>query len=257
MTRLDGRSATSLRPIRLIRSCLRLAPGSALVRCGNTQVLCAATIEEKVPGFLRGKKQGWVTAEYAMLPGSVPERAERKLSGRGMEIQRLIGRSLRAVIDLGKLGERTVTLDCDVLDADGGTRVAAITAAYVALRDAVSKLIQGGILSEDPIVGSVAAISIGKVDGKFLLDLCHEEDARAEVDFNLVATGAERLIEIQGTAEHGSFSRDDLDRMIRLGLRGIRRLTALQTRCLAQTPRPPGMLLSSLSRSGSAKGRES
>ncbi len=250
----DGRACGALRSVRLVRSCLRLTAGSALVRCGNTQVLCAATVEERVPGFLRGKGQGWVTAEYAMLPGSVPERAERKVSARATEIQRLIGRSLRAVVDLSRLGERTITVDCDVLDADGGTRTASITAAYVALSEAIRKLMDSGRLGASPLVDSVAAISVGKVDGRFLLDLCHEEDARAEVDFNLVATGSGRLVEVQGTAEHGSFTQEDLANMVEIGLGGIGKLTALQAKCLSEPPRELGVLLPGRSIAGSADG---
>jgi len=240
----DGRKPGSLRSVRLIRSCLRQASGSALIRAGNTQVLCAATIEDKAPSFLRGTGRGWVTAEYGMLPASVSERAPRnKISGRGMEIQRLIGRSLRSVVDLSKLGERQITIDCDVLEADGGTRTAAVTAAWVALREAIDRMLRERVLPEDPILDSVAAISVGRVGGALLLDLCQAEDTRAEVDFNVVATGSGRLVEVQGTAEHGSFSRRELQQMVSSGLAGIRRLTRLQQRCVTSAPKPLGVLL--------------
>lgn len=244
MTRSDGRAVGSLRRIRLVRSCVRQAAGSALIRAGNTQVLVAATVEEKVPSFLRGRGTGWVTAEYGMLPGSVTERAPRnKISGRGMEIQRLIGRSLRAVVNLSALGERTITLDCDVLDADGGTRTAAITAAWVALREACDRLRAAKLISVDPILDTVSAVSVGRVDGTLLLDLCQEEDSRAEVDCNIVATGAGKLVEVQGTAERGAYTQRELARMVALGLAGTRRLSRLQRRCVAAPPRPLGVIL--------------
>ena len=242
--RVDGRPAGSLRKVRLVRSCLRHTPGSALIRAGNTQVLCAATVEEKAPPFLRGKNRGWITAEYGMLPGATTERSVRnRISGRGMEIQRLIGRALRSVVLLPKLGERTIILDCDVLEADGGTRTAAITAAFVALRETIDHLLREGKLAEDPIQESVAAVSVGRVDGEMLLDLDHHEDSSADVDFNLVATGSGKLVEVQGTAERGTFTDQELQRMVKLGLRGVRRLIQLQNRCLAAEPRPLGMLL--------------
>jgi ribonuclease PH len=244
MIRADGRSSIMLRRVRLVRSCLRLTAGSALIRAGDTQVLCAATIQEKVPPFLRGTGKGWVTAEYSMLPGAVGDPIDRhKPSGRGMEIQRLIGRSLRAVTRMELLGERTIQLDCDVLDADGGTRTAAITGAFVALSEAVDWLLREGRIAENPLTDSVAAISVGRVDGRVLLDLCHQEDSAAEVDLNLVATGGGRLVEVQGTAEKGTFSAEDLREMVRLGLRGIRRLTRLQRHCLDSPPRPLSVLL--------------
>jgi ribonuclease PH len=244
LTRCDGRAPGALRRVRLVRSCLRQAAGSALVRAGNTQVLVAATIEEKAPGFLRGTGRGWVTAEYGMLPGSVTERAPRnKVSGRAMEIQRLIGRSLRAVTDLSRLGERTITLDCDVLDADGGTRTAAITAAWVALREACDRLRTVGLISADPVLDTVSAVSVGRVKGEILLDLCQEEDNGADVDCNIVATGAGQLVEVQGTAEHGAYTQRELARMVALGLVGTRRLARLQLRCLATPPKPLGVIL--------------
>jgi ribonuclease PH len=244
VTRSDGRSPGALRRVRLVRSCLRQAAGSALVRAGQTQVLVAATVEEKAPAFLRGRGSGWVTAEYGMLPGSVTERAPRnKVSGRSMEIQRLIGRSLRAVVDLQRLGERTITLDCDVLDADGGTRTAAINAAWVALREACDRLLAARLLAADPILDTISAVSVGMVGGEILLDLCQEEDNRADVDCNIVATGAGRLVEVQGTAEHGAYTQRDLAKMVALGLAGTRRLSRLQRKCVAASPKPLGVIL--------------
>ncbi len=242
--RSGERAEGSLRRVQIVRSCLRQAAGSALIRSGNTQVLCAATIDDRAPAWRRGTGEGWVTAEYGMLPASVSERAPRnKASGRAMEIQRLIGRSLRAVIDLKKLGERTITIDCDVLDADGGTRTAAVTAAWVALREATDRLRASGVIAEDPIQDSVAAVSVGRIDGRLWLDLEHAEDSRAEVDLNVVATGGGRLVEVQGTAEHGTFTQVELRRMVSLALSGIRRLTRLQVRCLAAPPKPMGVIL--------------
>lgn len=251
--RSGGRGEGSLRRVRLVRSCLRQAAGSALIRAGHTQVLCAATIEDKAPSWRRGLGEGWVTAEYGMLPASVSDRAPRnKASGRAMEIQRLIGRSLRAVVDVRRLGERTITIDCDVLDADGGTRTAAITAAWVALREATDRLRAEGLIREDPILDSVAAVSVGRIDGRLWLDLEHSEDSRAEVDLNVVATGSGRLVEVQGTAEHGTFTQIELRRMVSLALSGIRRLTRLQERCLAAPPRPLGVLLPGRTPAGEA-----
>jgi ribonuclease PH len=206
-------------------------------------VVCAATIEDTIPGWLRGSGKGWVTAEYGMLPGSVSGRASRGVTGgRAQEIQRLIGRSLRAVVDLRKLGERRIVIDCDVLDADGGTRTASVTAAYVALREAVDSLLANGKLREDPLTGSVAAVSAGIVGGRVLLDLDYKEDAAAEVDFNVVATGDGALVEVQGTAERGSFTPRDTQALIRVALKGIVRLRALQETCLSRPPRPTRLL---------------
>jgi ribonuclease PH len=236
--RSDGRGPAALRRTRIYRSCLRHPHGSALIHAGNTKVICAATVEDSVPGWLRGSGKGWVTAEYGMLPGSVSGRSRRGLAdGRAQEIQRLIGRSLRAVIDLAKLGERRIIIDCDVLDADGGTRTASVTAAYVALREAVDGLLARGKLAQDPLTGSVAAVSVGIVGGQVLLDLAYEEDAAAEVDFNVVATGAGALVEVQGTAERGTFTARDTQALIRLALRGVARLHVLQESCLTRPPR--------------------
>ena len=234
MTRIDGRAADELRPVRITPGALAYAEGSALIETGDTRVLCAVSVEDGVPRFLRGAGQGWVTAEYAMLPRSTNTRTPRSASsgGRAREIQRLIGRSLRAVVELGALGERTLTVDCDVLQADGGTRTAAITGAYVALRLALDGMGERGQLSGPPLRAAVAATSVGMVDGRPLLDLCYAEDHRADVDVNLVMTDAGEFIEIQGTAEGAVFSRASLDAMLELGESGIRQLLAAQRAAL-------------------------
>jgi len=211
------------------------AEGSVLVETGETRVICTATVEESVPPFLRGQGKGWVTAEYAMLPRSSPERIERERrgpGGRSQEIQRLIGRSLRAVVEMDALGERSILIDCDVLNADAGTRTASITGGYVALVLALESLRQRRLLDRLPILGSVAAVSVGIVGGKALLDLCYDEDHRAEVDFNVVMTGTGRFVEVQGTAEGKAFTQAQLDRLLTLGRAGIERLTALQRETL-------------------------
>jgi len=207
------------------------AEGSVLVETGATRVICTATVQESVPPFLRGQGKGWVTAEYAMLPRSSPERIERERrgpGGRSQEIQRLIGRSLRAVVDMAALGERSILIDCDVLNADAGTRTASITGGWVALVLAVERLRAKQVIEKSPITGSVAAVSVGICDGKALLDLCYEEDHRAEVDLNVVMTGSGRFVEVQGTAEGKAFSQAQLDRMLELGRSGIEHLAALQ-----------------------------
>jgi ribonuclease PH len=207
------------------------AEGSVLVETGATRVICTATVQESVPPFLRGQGKGWVTAEYAMLPRSSPERIERERrgpGGRSQEIQRLIGRSLRAVVDMAALGERSILIDCDVLNADAGTRTASITGGWVALVLAIERLRAKQVIEKSPITGSVAAVSVGICDGKALLDLCYEEDHRAEVDLNVVMTGSGRFVEVQGTAEGKAFSQAQLDRMLELGRSGIEHLAALQ-----------------------------
>jgi ribonuclease PH len=207
------------------------AEGSVLVETGATRVICTATVQESVPPFLRGQGKGWVTAEYAMLPRSSPERIERERrgpGGRSQEIQRLIGRSLRGVVDMAALGERSILVDCDVLNADAGTRTASITGGWVALVLAVERLRAKQVIEKSPITGSVAAVSVGICDGKALLDLCYEEDHRAEVDLNVVMTGGGRFVEVQGTAEGKAFSQAQLDRMLELGRAGIEQLAALQ-----------------------------
>lgn len=233
--RADGRRPTELRPVRLTRGYLPDAEGSVLVQAGSTRVICTATVQESVPPFLRGRGTGWVTAEYGMLPRSSPERIERERRGPGgrtHEIQRLIGRSLRAVTDLAALGERSVLIDCDVLQADGGTRCASITGGFVALAMALGRLVAAGLIDRLPLADSVAAISVGIVDGRPVLDLPYEEDHRAAVDMNLVMTGGGRFVEVQGTAEGAPFTDRQLRQLVALGETGIRRLTALQRAAL-------------------------
>ncbi len=233
--RADGRPANRIRPVRIVRGVLRHAEGSAWIRVGNTQILCAATVDEKLPGWLRGKGHGWVTAEYGMLPRSVPERAQRgRVSGRSFEIQRLIGRSLRAVTDLTAMGEITITIDCDVLDADGGTRVASITAGWIALHDCFERLRGIGRIARDPLKDRVAAVSVGLVDGRLLLDLSHPEDARAQVDLNIVGTGDGRLVEVQGAAEGEPFDESDLRSLMRIARRGLAAMLRAQEKALAR-----------------------
>jgi ribonuclease PH len=233
VARPDGRGARELRPIRYETGYLEWAEGSVLLEVGKTRVLCAASHEAGVPRFLLGAGTGWVTAEYSMLPRSTQVRTPREISkgrpsGRTQEIQRLIGRSLRAVTNLGALGENTIWIDCDVLQADGGTRTASITAGYMALALALRALKERGVIEGDALEDSVAAVSVGIVEGVPLLDLCYEEDARADVDFNVVMTGSGKLVEVQGTAEGAPFSRDELDTMLSLAAEGIERLTVFQ-----------------------------
>ena len=233
--RVDGRQPAQLRPVAVEPDYLLTAEGSALISVGHTRVLCAASVEDSVPGFLRGSGQGWVTAEYAMLPRATITRTPREIKkgregGRTMEIQRLIGRALRGIIDLKVLGERSIVLDCDVLQADGGTRTAAITGAFIALGLAVGKLVKAGILGANPIRDYLAATSVGIVNGVGLLDLCYEEDSAAEVDMNIVMTGAGRFIELQATAEHKEFDDAQLATLLALGRQGISDLITLQKR---------------------------
>ncbi len=237
MNRIDGRKPDELRPVRIVTGYLPWAEGSALIEMGDTQVLCAASLEARQPAFLRGTGSGWVTAEYGMLPRSTKERTQRESmagrpSGRTQEIQRLIGRALRAVTNLEVMGERTIAIDCDVLKADGGTRTAAITGSYVALHLAFQQLVARGDLSSVPMSTAVAATSVGIVDGLPLLDLCYEEDVRAEVDFNVVMTGDERFVEVQGTAEHAPFSRAQMDELLALASAGIQQLLVAQREAL-------------------------
>lgn len=239
MTRADGRADDELRPVTITRNWLDHAAGSVLIEFGRTRVLCAASASEGVPRWRKGSGLGWVTAEYAMLPASTNTRSDResvkgRIGGRTHEISRLIGRSLRAVIDYKALGENTIQLDCDVLQADGGTRTAAITGAYVALADAVSHLRSTGALTGEPLTGSVAAISVGIIDGVPRLDLPYEEDVRAETDMNIVMTGAGSFVEVQGTAEGAAFSRAELDALLALGEKGCADLTRIQQEALAQ-----------------------
>ncbi len=235
--RLNGRQQNQLRPISFQRQFTRYAEGSVLVCCGETKVLCNASVEERVPPFMRGQGRGWVTAEYSMLPRathtrSMREAAKGKISGRTQEIQRLIGRSLRAITDLDALGEITVQIDCDVLQADGGTRTASITGAYVALHDALSGLVDKGVLKSLPLKDSVSAISVGIVNATPLLDLNYEEDSSADVDMNFVITGSGKFVEVQGTAEAEPFSVEELDALRDLALAGCTQLTALQQQSL-------------------------
>ena len=239
-SRTNQRAPNQLRPVRITRHFTMHAEGAVLVEFGNTRVLCTASVEEKVPSFRKGSGAGWVTAEYGMLPRSTHTRSEReavrgKQSGRTQEIQRLIGRSLRAVFDLQALGERTITLDCDVLQADGGTRTAAITGAYVAAQDAISSLMAAGKLTTNPIREAVAAISVGVVQGQVLLDLEYTEDSNCSTDMNVVMAGSGRFIEVQGTAEDAPYTRQELDAMLALAEQGIARLQQLQQQALATT----------------------
>ncbi|MBP6628610.1 MAG: ribonuclease PH [Kofleriaceae bacterium] len=232
--RPDGRRPDQLRPLEILTDFQKHAEGSALIKLGDTWVLCAASVEEGVPPFLKGKGQGWLTAEYAMLPRSTHTRSKRDPGGRGKEIQRLIGRSLRAAIDLGKLGERTIAVDCDVLSADGGTRVASITGAWVALALAVQRLVGRGVLADaSALAPPVAAISVGVVGGEVVLDLPYVEDAKADVDMNVVMSADGKLLEVQGTAEHAPFDRPQLDAMLDLAAGGIRALNAAQAAAVA------------------------
>jgi ribonuclease PH len=229
--RRDGRRPADLRPLKLTPGFLPPAEGSVLIEMGATRVVCTATVQEGVPPFLRGQGRGWVTAEYAMLPRSSPERIDRERRGPGgrtHEIQRLIGRSLRAVVDMTALGETSVLIDCDVLQADGGTRTASITGGYVALVLALERLRAAGTVQKLPLTGSVAAVSVGIVDGKVVLDLDYSEDSRAEVDMNVVMTGAGRYVEVQGTAEGSPFTAGQLTRLLAAAGDGIRALTAVQ-----------------------------
>ncbi len=233
MIRTDGRRADELRQVVIKKNYLKFADGSVMIEVGNTRVICSTTVDDGVPGFLQGTGQGWITAEYAMLPRSAQQRIPResrlgRIGGRTHEIQRLIGRSLRAVVDLSRLGERTITIDCDVIQADGGTRTASVTGAYVALKETMNSLLDTGAVESDPILESVAATSVGIVDGELLLDLTYEEDSMADVDMNVVMTAGGSIVEIQGTAEGAPFTKDDLDRLLDLASKGIRELTEIQ-----------------------------
>ncbi len=237
--RSDGREWDELRPVKITRGIMKYAEGSALIETGETKVLCTATIEDRVPPFLKDTGKGWVTAEYSMLPRSTKERITRdsvrgRVGGRSHEIQRIIGRSLRSVIDLGKLGERSITIDCDVLQADGGTRTASITGAFVALSDAALNLIRQGVITENPIVDFIAAVSVGIIDGKHALDLNYEEDSKAEVDMNVAMTGSGLLVEVQGTAEGKPFSKRSLSALLKLSEKGITELIEKQKEILAE-----------------------
>lgn len=239
MMRRDERQPDELRPVRIRRGFTRSAPGSVLIETGRTTVLCTASVDLQVPAWMAGRGRGWITAEYSMLPGSTSPRKRRergvKLDSRSAEIQRLIGRSLRAVADLSRLGDRTVTLDCDVLEADGGTRTASITGSFIALVDALDS-IRGGLADPDtcPLRDSVAAVSVGIVDGRPTLDLDHVEDSGAAVDMNVVMTGSGRFVEVQGTGEEATFTEEELAAMLQLARSGIRRLTEVQREVLGE-----------------------
>lgn len=237
MIRNDGRRPDELREVKIARNYLRFAEGSVLIEVGDTKVICSATVEDKVPSFLHGSGKGWITAEYSMIPRSSKKRVPRESSlgrvgGRTHEIQRLIGRSLRAVVDLVALGERTIWVDCDVIQADGGTRTASITGACIAIMDILRTLTEQGIIENPPIIDSVAAVSVGVVKGEILLDLTYEEDSQAVVDMNVVMTGGGRFVEVQGTAEVTPFTYEDMTRMIQLASRGIKELTRKQRNIL-------------------------
>jgi len=237
MGRIDGRKPWQLRPVQITKDYNKYAEGSVLIEVGDTRVICTATVEEKVPPFLKGEGKGWITAEYGMLPRATgtrnPREAARgRISGRTYEIQRLIGRSLRSVTDLAALGERTILLDCDVIQADGGTRTASITGAFVAMVDALNKLKQQGLLQHIPVTDFIAATSVGRLGGEIILDLCYEEDSAAEVDMNVVMTGSGRFVEVQGTGEEASFTRQEMEDMIELAVRGIHQLISFQKEAL-------------------------
>jgi len=244
MFRSDNRAPDQMRPVNIVPDFVSMAEGSALIEVGNTRVICNASVEETVPAFLKGSGKGWITAEYSMLPRSTLTRTPREASrgrqsGRTHEIQRLIGRALRAAVDLRRLGERTITLDCDVIQADGGTRTASITGAFIALGLAMQKLVEAGTLKAAPIRDFVAAVSVGIVEGFILLDLCYEEDSQAEVDLNFVMTGARKIVEIQATAEQHPFDDRQLREMMELAARGVQSLIERQRAILKDLPLLP------------------
>lgn len=237
--REDGRAENQLRKIKITRDFNLYAEGSVLIEFGNTKVICTASVSEKVPPFLKGQGKGWITAEYSMIPRATGERNQResakgKLSGRTMEIQRLIGRALRTAIDLDKLGERTVTIDCDVIQADGGTRTTSISGGYIALALAMKKLVNEGIIAENPIISNVAAISVGIVGGTPMLDLKYSEDSAAEVDMNVVMNGEGRFVEVQGTGEEATYTRAELNELLDLAEAGINEIIELQNRVIGE-----------------------
>lgn len=231
--RSDGRGRDQIRPVKITRNFNKYAEGSVLIEMGDTKVICTASVEEKVPPFLRDKGQGWVTAEYAMLPRATHDRSPReavkgKQGGRTLEIQRLVGRALRAVVDMTQMGERSIWIDCDVIQADGGTRTASITGSFIALADAFEALRKKGLIKQRPLLDYLAAISVGKIDGQTMVDLAYSEDSAAEVDMNVVMTGQGRFVELQGTAERYSFDKKDFDEFLALGWQGIEQLVAMQ-----------------------------
>lgn len=239
MARIDGRSNNETRSIKISRNYIKHPQGSVLIECGETKVICTATIDEKVPPFIKGTGEGWITCEYGMLPGSTQTRKARdsakgKIDGRTAEIQRLIGRALRSVVDLKKLGERTIWIDCDVIQADGGTRTASITGAFVALVDAINKIDSVERFSCYPIKSFVAAVSVGVVNDEILLDLCYEEDSNAQVDMNIIMTDLLQYVEIQGTGEERPFSKDEMARLLATAEEGIIKLINIQKECLGE-----------------------
>ena len=236
MTRVDGRQNDEMRPVSFHRDFVDTCAGSVVVSFGRTRVLCTASVSDDVPRWMRDSGKGWVTAEYSMLPGSSPDRIRRRVSGRSQEIQRLIGRSLRAIVDMEALGEREIIIDCDVLQADGGTRTASITGGYIALHDALTRLVQAGELDALPLLGECAAVSVGVVDGTPMLDLPYVEDSAAEVDMNVIMDGEGNFIEVQGTAEGAVFDRGRLDAMLDLAASGIATLTEAQRGLLESPP---------------------
>lgn len=245
--RTDLRKKDELRPLTITPGFIKHAEGSALVECGETKIICTASVEDRVPVFLRGNGQGWITAEYGMLPRStgsrmIRESSKGKPSGRTQEIQRLIGRALRAVVDLGSLGERTVWIDCDVIQADGGTRTASITGAFVSLAAAVEKLVASQKLVKPVLMDYIAAVSVGIVDGRPMLDLCYEEDSTADVDMNVIMTGNGNLVEVQGTAEGNPFSRDELNVLLDLAGKGIREIIGVQHETVSSFCGSPEMI---------------
>lgn len=236
--RSDGRKPTQLRPLKITPAYIKTADGSVLIEMGDTKVICTAKLEDRVPPFLRNSGRGWITAEYGMLPGSSQQRIGRessrgKVGGRTHEIQRLIGRSLRAIADLKSLGERTVWIDCDVIQADGGTRTVSITGAYIALVEAARRWREQRLLNLEPIKDAVAAVSIGIIEGKILLDLCYEEDSKADVDMNFVMTGSGKFIEVQGTAESAPFTKKQMERMAEIAQQGIKELLKAQKKVIS------------------------
>lgn len=238
MERIDGRDNNQLRPVKITRAYLKHAEGSVLIEFGDTKVICSATVEERVPPFMKGEGKGWVTAEYSMLPRATQVRTQReaakgKIGGRTHEIQRLIGRALRSVVNLTALGERTIWIDCDVIQADGGTRTASITGSFVALVEALAKLKQAGTIARIPVVDYLAAVSVGKVNGEILLDLNFSEDSSAEVDMNVVMTGSGKFVEVQGTAEDYPFSREELEGLLQTAESGIGQLVEAQKDALS------------------------
>lgn len=235
--RIDGRQDDELRSVIINSPCNKHAEGSVWIEVGDTKVICTATVEDRVPPFMKGQGKGWVTAEYAMLPRATQARNQResvkgKISGRTMEIQRLIGRALRSVIDLESLGERTLTLDCDVIQADGGTRTTSITGAFVAMAMAIHKLYESGVITKFPITDFLASVSVGIVDGRPVLDLCYEEDSTARVDMNVVMTGSGQFVEVQGTGEESPFSREEMNQLLALAEKGIAEMIAIQKQVL-------------------------